>query len=447
MRRPSIAIVGRPNVGKSTFFNRLAGHRIAIEDSTSGVTRDRVLHPMEVGGKAFDLIDTGGIGIVDRQDLSEDVEQQIQIAIAEADVVLLLVDAREGVTPLDREVADRLRRLETPVILAANKADTDALEREVYAFSQLGLGEPLPVSAQQGRGIDEVLEAATDPLPAAAEEESVEGEPVKIAFVGKRNAGKSSIINRLAGSPRVIVSDKPGTTRDSVDVLFERGETRFVAIDTAGLRRRGKMDDAIEFFAQARTERAVRRADVVVLLIDASEPVSKVDKRIGALVASEYKPCVLAVNKWDLAVEARPEITPEEYHEYLGKMLPGLHFAPIAVTSALTGQNTWGLVDTALELASQAVQTVGTGQLNRAVQEAVDKRPPPSKKRRRLKIYYGTQTGTAPPAFTLFCNDPRLVDDQYTRYLTGQLRQSLGFDEVPLQIEYRSSHDRPARGG
>ncbi|MFW5858248.1 MAG: ribosome biogenesis GTPase Der [Planctomycetota bacterium] len=444
MPRPSVAIIGRPNVGKSSLFNRLVGRRIAIEDPTSGVTRDRVLHTVEAGGRTFDLIDTGGIGIVDRQDLSEDVEQQIAIAMREADLLVFLVDCRDGVLPLDNEVAERLRKLGKPVLLVANKADTDRVEDEVHAFHALGMGAPLAVSAHQGRGLDELRLRLAEHLPPegpAAPAEVEAPDAVKLAFVGKRNAGKSSLVNALADAPRVIVSDRPGTTRDAVDVLFERDGTRFLAIDTAGLRKRGKMDDSIEFFGQVRSERAVRRADAVVLVIDASVPVSKVDKRIGRLIADEAKPCIIVVNKWDLAVEARPDITPEEYHTYLGRELPGLYYAPVAVASAKTGENVWGIVQTARDLAEQAARRVGTGELNRALQNAWTRRRPKARQHnRRLKIYYGTQTDVRPPTFLVFCNDPRLVDDQYTRYLVGQLREELGYPEVPLKIDYRTSH-------
>ncbi|MFH0910662.1 MAG: ribosome biogenesis GTPase Der [Planctomycetota bacterium] len=446
MPRRSVAIIGRPNVGKSTLFNRLLGRRVSIEDPLSGVTRDRVLHPLTVGNRSVDLVDTGGIGIVDRKDLARAVEAQVEAAMRTADVIVFLVDSREGVTPLDEEVARRLRVLEKPVVLAASKADTAALDEERHAFHSLGFGEPLAVSAHQNRGIRELLQAVLDRLPSDEGPEAEEPETLKIAFVGKRNAGKSSLINRLAGEERVIVSDRPGTTRDSIDVLFERDGARFLAIDTAGLRRRGRVDDAVEFYAQVRSERAVRRADVVVLLIDASVPLSKVDKRIARLIGEEAKPCILAVNKWDLARLARPEITPEEYHKYLLSELPWLHFAPIAATSALTGENVWGLIRLAQDLDRQARRCVGTGELNRALQRACEKESPPRVKGRALKIYYATQSALSPPTFLLFCNDPSLAEERYTRYLIGQFRQTLGFEEIPLRLEYRASHkERPAQ--
>lgn len=441
MPNASAAIVGRPNVGKSTLFNTLIGERISIEDPTSGVTRDRILHPITFKDKTFDLIDTGGIGIVDVQDLSVDVEQQIDLAIQEADLLVFLVDCKEGPTPLDFSIAQKLRKLNKKVILVANKADTDKWEQEINTFYQLGFEEPLAVSAHQGRGLKELLTTMIENLPEGKPEPEYEGEILKVSFVGKRNAGKSSIINKLAGQNRVIVSDRPGTTRDAVDVLFEKGDKRFVAIDTAGLRRRGKMDDSIEFYGHVRSERSIRRADVVVLMIDASVPISKVDKRISALIVEEFKPCIIAINKWDLALESNPSITPEEYHEYLLHELAGLYYAPIVVTSALTGQNIWSVIDLAYELRAQATKQISTGQLNKAIQDAYTRKRPEMVKGKSCKLYYATQTDTCPPTFIIFCNRPKLVSDNYVRYLSGQLRESLGFNEIPMKLNFRTSHE------
>ncbi len=441
MALASAAIIGRPNVGKSTIFNTIVGRRISIEDPTSGVTRDRILHPVTFEGRTFDLIDTGGIGMVDVQDLSVDVELQIDIAIKEADVLVLILDCRDGITPLDIEIVEKVRRLNKKIVVAANKADNDKVEMDVVNFHSLGLGEVLPISAQQGRGLSIMLSEIVEQLPADKEEPAYEGEPLKIAFVGKRNAGKSSIINKLAGANRVIVSDKPGTTRDAVDVIFKTDKRHFVAIDTAGLRKRGKIDNAIEFFGHVRSERSIRRADVVVLMIDASLPISKVDKRIAALILEEFKPCVIVINKWDLAVKARPNITSEEYHDYLLKELPGLYFAPLTITSALNGDNVWSTINLAFELHAQATKEVSTGQVNRAIQAAYTKKRPPMVKGKACKIYYATQAEISPPTFIVFCNRPKLIDKNYLRYLSGQMRTSLGFEEVPLKFQIRSSHE------
>ena len=443
MARSSVAIIGRPNVGKSTLFNRLVGARIAIEDSTSGTTRDRILHPMEHEGRCFDLIDTGGIGIVDRQDLSVDVEQQIAYAIEEASVIVFLTDVRDGLTPLDREVADRLRRAGKPIILGSNKVDASHYEDAVNEFHALGFGDPLPLSGKNNVGIAELLDRILEVLPPTEPEPAYDAEVLKIAFVGKRNAGKSSIVNALAGAKRVIVSDKPGTTRDSVDILFTHEDgRRFVAIDTAGMRKRGKGDDPIEFYGQLRSERAIGRADVVALMIDASEPISKVDKRIGDLIVESYRPCILVINKWDLALAQDRNITLDAYHKYLVEHMPGLAFAPIVATTATTGFNVWNLIDVAQDLAGQARRHVTTGQLNRALQEAYEKQRPPLFKGRMFRIYYGTQAEVNPPTIIVFCNHPGLASDQYTRYMAGQLRKTLGFDEVPVRIWYRSSHPK-----
>lgn len=443
MARPSVAIIGRPNVGKSTLFNRLVGERIAIEDPTSGVTRDRILHPITFENHTFDLIDTGGIGVVDRQDLSADVELQISCAIAEASVIVFLTDVRDGITPLDYDVAARLRKVEKPIILAVNKVDESRFEDGVAEFHALGYGEPLSVSGKNVYGLNDLLWKIIGQLPRLEPEPEYAEEILKIAFVGKRNAGKSSIVNALAGEKRVIVSDKPGTTRDSVDILFKHADGRqFVAIDTAGLRKRGKADDPIEFFGQVRSERAVERADVVAVMIDASEPISKVDKRIGNLVVDTFRPCVLVINKWDLAKEANPHITLEEYHAYLLDQIPGLYYAPIIATSAVTGFNIWNLIDIARDLAEQARRHVTTGQINKALHAAYEKQRPPMMKSKMFKIYYGTQPQTNPPTIIIFCNHPGLASDQYTRYLAGQLRPALGFNEVPIRIWYRTSHAR-----
>ncbi len=446
MSYPSVAIVGRPNVGKSTLFNRLVGSRIAIEDQTPGVTRDRLLYPLTLEDRTFDLIDTGGIGMVDRQDLSALVAAQITVAIDAAAALVFLVDSRDGITPLDQDVAARLRRVNKPVLLVANKVDTLALEDALPSFHALGFGDALPVSAKQKRNLDQLEEALLEilPPPAAGEEPLATRDLLKIAFTGRRNVGKSSIVNALAGSERVIVSDTPGTTRDSLDIIIERDGEKFVAIDTAGMRKRGQLDDAMEFYAHLRTERAIRRADVVVLLLDVMDEISKVDKRIGQLIVEEYKPCIIALNKWDLAKEADPGVTVETFQKYLNDNLAGLWFCPLAGVSAKAGENIWGLVRAARRLARQAARPVKTGALNKALAGAYAKRRPKPLRGKIGKIYYGTQIDTSPPTILIFCNNPRVFDDNYRRYLQGQLRQALGFDEVPVKLAFRVSPGREA---
>ncbi len=450
MPYPTVAIVGRPNVGKSTLFNRLVGSRIAIEAPTSGVTRDRVLFPLiltdpETGDdRTVDLIDTGGIGIVDRQNLEADVEKQITVAIDQAALLIFLVDARDEVTPLDEEVAGRLRRAGKTVLLVANKVDTPSLEEKLPSFHALGFGDALPVSAKHKRNIADLEEALLRRLPPAVEDEDphAPGDLLRIAFVGRRNVGKSTLINQLAGDERVIVSDAPGTTRDALDVRIERDGETFVAIDTAGLRKRGQMDDIMEFFGHVRTERAVRRADVVVLILDATTQISKVDKRIGHLVVEEHKPCIVALNKWDLVKEKDPSLTVESFQPYIADRLPGLWFCRLAGISAREGVNVWGLVTAARSLAKQASQQVTTGKINTALGAAQKKRRPRPFRGKVGKIYYGTQSDVSPPTFLLFCNNPALFDKNYMRYIENHLRRELGFAEVPLQLILKTSREK-----
>jgi GTP-binding protein len=444
MPRASLAIVGRPNVGKSTLFNTLVKSRVAIEAPVAGVTRDRVLVPVTIDGRTFDLIDTGGIGMVDKEDLTGLVDRQIDFALAEADALLLLVDARDGIVPLDEIVAERLRKTNKPVLLAANKADTARTEEMLPSFHALGFGDALPLSAKHRRNLDDLRERILSVLPPPCGEE--EPGPTrglfKIAFAGRRNAGKSSIVNALAGTERVIVSEVPGTTRDSVDIIIERDGERFVAIDTAGVRKSRKLEDSMEYFGNVRTERAIRRADAVVLLIDATGEIGRVEKRLGSLVVEEHKPCLIALNKWDLVRERAPEVKVSDFQTYVAERLTGLWFCRLAGVSAMTGENVWALVRAAKELAAQAARRVGTGAVNRALAKAQEKRRPRGGKAKQGKMYYATQTEASPPTFVVFVNDPRLFDDNYRRYLATQFREALGFPEVPLRIHFRASRDK-----
>lgn len=443
MAYASVAIVGRPNVGKSTLFNRLVGSRIAIEAPVAGVTRDRVLYPLTIEDRTFDLIDTGGIGIVDKQRLEGAIQSQIEVAIAEASVILFLVDSREGVLPLDIEVANKLRRAKSKIILVATKVDTSKIEENLPSFHELGFGDTIAVSAKENRSIDDLEEAIVAHLPPAeVDEEPLSGRDLlKIAFIGKRNVGKSSLVNHICGAERVIVSDTPGTTRDSVDIIVERDGEKFVAIDTAGLRRRGQMDDVMEFYGHMRSERALRRADVIILMIDATKELSKVEKRIGSMIAENYRPCILVLNKWDLVQEQRPGVTLEDFQEYIADNLPGLYYCKMAGISAKTGKNVWPLIAAARELHEQAGQEVRTGQINSALAEATRKRRPKPYMGKLGKIYYGTQIGTLPPKFLLFCNNPDAFDDNYVRYLSHQLRDALGFPEVPIKLIFKSQKE------
>jgi GTP-binding protein len=444
LQLPKVAIVGRPNVGKSTLLNRLCGSRVAIVEPTAGVTRDRIsvaarLHG-PFGERWIEVIDTGGVGVVDRDDLGPHVEEQIRAALGVAELILLVVDVRDGVTPLDREVAKRLRGTEVPVLLVVNKAEGKRLEWDVDVFRGLGVGDgPFAISAQNGEGIHDLSEAVLDRLPGAPEEPPGSNPSMRMAVVGRRNSGKSTLINRLAREERMIVSEIPGTTRDSVDVVFERDGERFVAIDTAGVRKKTKHEDAIEFFSEARSHRAVRRADVVVLLIDVTRRVSALEKTLAKYATDHYKPVVLAANKWDLVDQGR---SPEEFREYLDAHLPGLAHAPIAFLSALDGGNVEETLGLCRELFDQARQRVDTSELNRVLERALEARSPNSKGY-RVRIKYATQAEVAPPTFVLFVNDKQLIGKDYLRYLTNCLRNDLPFPEVPLRIVLRDKHQVP----
>ena len=444
MSYASVAIVGRPNVGKSTLFNALAGSRIAIEADSPGATRDRVLYPLTIEDRTFDLVDTGGIGIVDSQRLEDQVERQIALAIDAADLLIFLVDSRDGITPLDQEVAARIRKSGKRVLLVASKVDTQRIEDNLPSFHALGFGDALCVSAKQNRGVYDLEEAIVAALPP---EDGSEAEPTarelpKIALVGRRNVGKSTFINQISGAERVIVSDTPGTTRDSLDITVRNGDASFVLIDTAGLRKRGQMDDSLEFFGHMRTERAIRRADVVILMLDAMEDIGKVDKQIASFILLNHKPCIIVLNKWDLAEEKNPGITIDAFTRYVNDRLPGMHFCRLAAMSAKEGTNAWEVVESALDLVEQGARKVGTAQLNSALVAAQSKRSTKAKGGKLGRIYYGTQTGVSPPAFLLFVNNPSQFDDNYLRYLGNQLRKDLGYAEIPLKIMLKSSNEK-----
>ncbi len=439
---PRIAIVGRPNVGKSTLLNRMCGSRVAIVEPTAGVTRDRISVPVRLpsdeGPRWVEVIDTGGVGIVDRDDLGPHVESQVSTALVAADLVLFVVDVRDGITPLDKEVAGMLRGHDVPVLLVVNKEEGLALEWDVDAFYKLGIGEQLfGISAQNGLGLGPLYECILEHLPGALPERPAERDSMKLAVVGRRNAGKSTLINHWAREDRMIVSEVPGTTRDAVDVLFERGGENFIAIDSAGLRKPSKVADAIEFFSEARSRKTVRRADVVVLMFDVTEKVSSIEKRLARYVVDHHKPVILAANKWDLVEEG---LTPEDFREYLDKQLPGLFFAPILFLSAKMGERADALLRLSKELVEQAAQRVPTGQLNQVLKKALEARNP-SSKGYGVRLRYATQAETTPPTFVLFVNDKKLIGKDYLRYLVNRIREELPFAEVPVRIVLRDSKD------
>jgi GTP-binding protein len=434
MRLPIVVIVGRPNVGKSSMLNCLAGRRISIVDPTAGVTRDRVATIIESQGRYFELVDTGGIGIDDVDDLTAEVERQIQLAIEQADIVLFVVDVRAGVVPLDEEVNQRLRSLNKPVILVANKCDTEALETRLVEFYSLGRGQPLPFSAEQRRHKDELLQAIFSALPNVGESAPPPPVEMKLAIVGRRNTGKSTFINALAQTERMIVSEVAGTTRDSVDVRFERDGKVFVAIDTAGVRRRRSISGDIEFYSLARAERSIRRADVVLLFFDPRLRVSKVDKQLSEYIIEQHKPAIFVVNKWDLA---KDRLTTEQYADYMRAMFPMLDYVPIAFITAKKSKNVWRLLNLAQNLHKQANARLSTGELNRLIQAAYEAQPPPLRQNRHGRIYYATQAAVNPPTIVLFTNGPELFDASYQRYLLKYLRDHAPFREIPIKIQLR----------
>ncbi len=442
MALPIVAIVGRPNVGKSSLFNWLAGRRISIVDPTAGVTRDRVSTVVEYGERAWEIMDTGGMGIVDADNLTADVERQIKLAIDQAAVVVFVVDVRDGIVPLDEEVAIRLRTLQKPVILVANKADTEKLGQQAGEFCKFGYGEPLCVSAEQKLGKEELFDRILQKLPPDTGEAAPDEVALKIAIVGRRNAGKSTFINSLAGAERVIVSEIPGTTRDSVDVRFERDGKSYIAIDTAGVRKKTSLASDIEFYSLHRAQRSIRRADVVLHFFDARHRISRVDKQLAEYIVEENKPAIFVVNKWDLVKDSVPT---EKMGGYVRAMFPMLDHVPIAFITAQKGKNTLRLLQLAVQLHKQAGIRVSTGDLNRVVRGAIEASPPPMAGSKQPKVFYATQIGIYPPTIVLFTNGPELFDGTYVRYLTKTLRDTFPFSEVALKVVLRAKGEGKSR--
>lgn len=433
-----VAIVGRQNVGKSSLMNAIAGRRLSIVDPKPGVTRDRVSAIVSYRGVPFELVDTGGIGLDRRDELFSLVDRQIQYAIDRADIVIFLGDIRQGLLPLDAAVGERLRVAGKKVILAVNKADHPREEEGKSDFYRLGFGEALPVSAVHRRRIGTLLERIAELLPNFAEAARAVPD-IKIAIVGRRNVGKSTLVNMLAGEERVIVSEKPGTTRDTIDVMLERDGRRTIVIDTAGLRKKTHVEDSIELFSRARTEKAITRADAVVLLLDARERVGDVDLKIARFIENEKKPCILGLNKWDLVPRGH---APMEFMEYLSKAMPGLSYAPVCVLSAKTGLHVWDLLEIACELVEQAGVKIPTSEVNRVLKAVVREQSPPTRGTRTPKIYYGTQVAARPPRFSLFVADPKAFAPEWMRFLENRFREYLPFKEVPLVFQLRARRKR-----
>jgi GTP-binding protein len=437
-----VAIIGRPNVGKSSLFNWLAGRRISIVDPTPGVTRDRITAPIQLDNRYIELTDTGGMGIEDVDQLTEDVERQISLAIDKASLLLFVVDAKTGPVPLDEEVARRLRGIGKGVLLIANKCDNAHLDEQVGEFYKLGFGEVHCVSAKQNRGKAELLDLIVKHFPKDAKESAPTPaeDTLKIAIVGKRNTGKSTFINCLAQEERTIVSEVEGTTRDSVDVRFEKDGKTIIAIDTAGVRNRGSLRSDVEFYSLARAERSIRRADVVLHFLDAVKNISMVDKQLAGYVLENYKPAIFVVNKWDLL---KHQLATGEYGDYLRKTFPSLDFVPMAFITAKDGKNVQGVLDLAQNLYKQAGSRVGTGDLNRVIRQALFDQSPAIRQNRLPKVYYATQVSMYPPTVVLFTNGPVLFDHTYQRYLLKTLRDHFRFADVPIKLYLRARATSP----
>ena len=433
MPLPQVAIVGRPNVGKSSLFNWLAGRRIAIVDPTPGVTRDRLMTPVEMEGRTLDLVDTGGMGFDDQ--LTVQVEGQIEVALNEASVILFVVDVKSGPVPLDDEVAERLRGVDKPIILVANKCDVQELEEQTGEFHRYGFGDVLCVSAKQKRGRDELCDRILQVLPPPELEVVAERDDIlHLAIVGRRNTGKSTFINCLARSPRTIVSEIEGTTRDSVDVRIERDGKTILAIDTAGVRFKGKIKSDVEFYSLARAERSIRRADVVLHFFDSAKTVSHVDKQLAGYILEQYKPAIFVVNKWDLM----EGLSTGEFGDYLRKTFPSLDHVPMAFITAKDNRNVDRVLHLARNMNKQAGARVGTGLINRLVQEALKLQTPPIRFNRQPRVYYATQTAIYPPTIVLFTNGPELFDKTYLRYILSYLRDHTVFKDVSIKLLLRN---------
>jgi GTP-binding protein len=429
-----VAIVGRPNVGKSTLFNRLVGSRTAIVEDIPGTTRDRLYGDAEWKEHAYSVIDTGGLEPDATEGFSALIRDQVAVAMAEADAILFVVDATTGVTAIDEEIAELLRRTEKPVLVLANKGDNEARQELAVEFYELGLGEPMAISAHHDLGVREVQDRLLELLPQAHLEP--ETQVLRMAVVGRPNVGKSALINAILGEERVIVSEIPGTTRDAVDTPFQYGERKMILIDTAGLRRPGRIERGIEKYSVMRAEAAIERSDVVVLVLDGTEKVAHQDQHIAGEVAKAYKGLVLAVNKWDLVDDT------EEYRDTIAhRVLTRLRFtpwAPLAFISAKTALNIEGLLDLVAEVNEARSLRIPTAEVNAALREAVAAHPPPSAGRKPLRLKYATQAEIRPPTFVVFCNDAKLVHFSYRRYLENHFRRRWGFEGTAIKIEFRS---------
>lgn len=436
MSKPIVAIVGRPNVGKSTLFNQIGKKRISIVDDMPGVTRDRIYLDAEWLNHEFTMIDTGGIELDESDHILRSMRQQAQIAIEEADVILFLVDGRTGLTTADEEVARMLRSAKKPVVLGVNKIDSPQLAVNAYEFYQLGLGDPIALSASNAMNLGDLLDAVVAAFPQTEAEEKEEDE-ICIAVIGRPNVGKSSLVNQLLGEERVIVSDIAGTTRDAIDTHFVKDGNKFMLIDTAGMRRRGKIDEPVERYSVMRSLRAIDRADVVLMLIDASEGITEQDKKIAGYAHESGRGVILVVNKWDIYPDKDDKST-LRFTEDLREEIGFLQYAPVLYTSALTGQRINRVTELVKYVAEQQSMRIKTSVLNDLIRDAVSVNPPPMHRGRQLKILFMTQVDIKPPKFILFVNDPELMHFSYLRFIENRLREMYGFEGTPIRLIVRA---------
>ncbi len=434
MDRPVVCIVGRPNVGKSTLFNRIVGRRIAITEDTPGVTRDRIYSEAEWLNKHFTLIDTGGLEPESEDIFLKNIKKQVEIAIETADVILFVVDGLQGVTPADRDIANLLRLANRKVLLVCNKIDTKGIMDNLFEFYELGMGNPIPVSAEQGLGIGDLLDEVIKHFPENKDTEYDE-DLIRVAVIGKPNVGKSSLINRILGEERVIVTDIPGTTRDAIDTYFNYNDNRYVFIDTAGLRRKRSINEDIERYSVIRTLSAIDRSNICIMVIDGTVGVTEQDTKIAGYAHDNGKGMIIAVNKWDIV--EKDQNTYLKVEKDIRENLSFASYAPIVFISAKTGKRIDKLFETLEAVNNNYNLRISTGVLNDIINEAVLMNQPPSDKGERLKIFYGTQVSVRPPRFLIFINKKKLMHFSYERYLENQIRQYFGFNGVPIKFEYK----------
>ncbi len=437
MENPTVAIVGRPNVGKSTLFNRLIAERKAVVEQSPNVTRDRIYGRARWKGEAFEVVDTGGLDLESSVEIAQNIKYQVDKAIEEADLILFVVNVREGISPLDQEISQKLRKCDREVIVAANKMDDFSAQDEPWEFYNLGFEDVVPISAEHGKNIGDLCDKIFDRIDIGdfKEDSADDKEILGVAIAGKPNSGKSTLVNQILGQERVIVSPEPGTTRDAVDSIFERADNKFKLIDTAGLRKKSKVDEDVEYYSNLRAIRAIERADVVVMMIDAVEGVTEQDKKIAGYAYDEGRPIILALNKWDLI--EKDTHTADIFREEVYRQMKFLRFAPVVFISALTGKRVGEILDLIEYVYDQTLQRISTGLLNEVVEEAVQMNDPPSYKDKKLNIYYATQPEVQPPVFVFFVNDPELVHFAYERYLENKIREAFGFVGTPIILKFK----------